>query len=39
MSEGATITGFVVALALCAVVIVAQVLARVFDLVDPSAAF
>lgn len=37
--EGATLTGFVVALALCAVVIVAQVLASVFGAVDPGAAF
>jgi hypothetical protein len=34
-----TLTGFVVALALCAVVIVAQILASAFGAVDPSAAF
>lgn len=37
--EGATLTGFVVALAICAVVIVAQILASTFGYVDPSAAF
>jgi len=35
--EGMTITGFAVALAVCLVIIVAQVLANVFNLVDISA--
>lgn len=37
--EGMTLTGFLVALAVCLVVIVAQILASVFGAVDPSAAF
>ena len=37
--EGLTLTGFVVALALSAVVIVAQILANYFGAIDPSAAF
>lgn len=37
--EGFTLTGLVIALAICLVVIVAQVLANVFGYVDPGAAF
>lgn len=37
--EGLTLTGAVIALAVCVVVIVAQILANVFGAVDPSAAF
>lgn len=37
--EGASLTAYVIALALVAVVIVAQILASVFQAIDPSAAF
>lgn len=37
--EGMSLTGFVLALALCLVVIVAQVVVNIFGAVDPSAAF
>lgn len=37
--EGMTFTAVVVALALCLVVIVAQIAASAFGQVDPSAAF
>ena len=37
--EGMTLTAFVVALALCLVVVVAQVVASAFGAVDPGAAF
>jgi hypothetical protein len=37
--EDLILTGFLIALALCAVVIVAQILASAFGAIDPSAAF
>jgi len=37
--EGATLTGFVVALGLCVVVVVAQVLCNIFVTLDQAAAF
>lgn len=37
--EGTTLTGFLIALAVVLVVCIAQVLARVFTTIDPSAAF
>ena len=37
--EGFTLTAFVVAMAICTVIIVAQILVNVFGHIDPSAAF
>lgn len=39
MNEGVTLTGVVIALAICVVIVTVQVLARVFDLVWESWAF
>jgi hypothetical protein len=37
--EGLSLTGLAIALAICLAVIVMQILANAFSLVDPSAAF
>lgn len=39
MSEGTGLLGFVMAIALCVAVVIAQILANVFSAVDPGAAF